>query len=141
MKTLSILAVTLLFTAPAAAQTITGKLVHVRDADTIEIATSRGRVPVRLKGVDAPELDERGGRAGLTWMRNTFGGQILTCELNDDRTGDRWVGICWDLEGNDLGATVIAAGNARDCPRYSGGRYRQFETAASRAIPSKRYCR
>lgn len=127
--------------APAAATEISGKLVHVRDADTIEVATSRGRLAIRLNGVDAPELNERGGRAGREWMRRAFGGQPLTCRLNGDRTYDRWVGVCWNREGYDLGASVIAAGHARDCPRYSGGRYRKFETAASRSIPSKPYCR
>ncbi len=131
----------LAFAGSAGAQTIDGKLVHVRDADTIEVATSRGRIAIRLNGVDAPELDERGGRAGREWMRRAFGGQRLTCQLNGDRTYDRWVGVCQDREGHDLGASVIAAGHARDCPRFSGGRYRKYETKASRSIPSKPYCR
>lgn len=141
MKRFVFAALVAVSTSAAAATEISGKLVHVRDADTIEIATSRGRIAIRLNGVDAPELDERGGRAGRTWMRRTFGGQRLTCQLNGDRTHDRWVGVCWDREGHDLGASVIAAGHARDCPRFSGGRYRKFETAASRAIPSKSYCK
>lgn len=136
-----LVAATILAATPAAATEITGKLVHVRDADTIEIATSRGRIAIRLNGVDAPELDERGGRAGRDWMRRAFGDQRLTCYLDGDRTYDRWVGVCWDREGHDLGASVIAAGHARDCPRFSGGRYTKFETSASRSIPSKPYCR
>ena len=123
------------------AQTIEGKLAHVRDADTIELATSRGRIAIRLNGVDAPELDERGGRAGKRWMARAYGGQPLRCVLNGDKTYDRWVGVCYDRNGTDIGAATIAAGHARDCPRFSGGRYRQFETEASRSIPSKPYCR
>lgn len=123
------------------AQTVSGKLVHVRDADTIEIATSRGRIAIRLNGVDVPELDERGGRAGKTWMQRNYHGKPLTCTLNGDRTHDRWVGICLDQSGTDIGAAVISAGYARDCPRFSGGRYRTYETAASRALPKKNYCK
>lgn len=123
------------------AQTTEGRLVHVRDADTIEIATSRGRIAIRLNGVDSPELDERGGIAGREWMQRTYGGTMLTCQLNGDRTYDRWVGVCYGRGGEDIGATVIAAGHGRDCPRYSGGRYRQFETDKSRSIPMKPYCR
>lgn len=126
---------------PASAQTLDGKLVHVRDADTIELATSRGRTPIRLNGVDAPELDERGGRAGKQWMAKAYGGQQLRCVLNGDKTYDRWVGVCYARNGTDIGAAVIASGHARDCPRFSGGRYRKYETKASRAIPSKPYCR
>lgn len=127
--------------AAAAQTTLDGRLVHVRDADTIEVATSRGRIAIRLNGVDAPELNERGGRAGRDWMQRTYGGAPLRCVLNGDRTYDRWVGVCYDRNGTDIGAAVIAAGLARDCPRYSGGRYRPFETDASRTIPSKPYCR
>ena len=138
-----ILATVCAFGAPshALATTLSGELVHVRDADTIEIATSRGRIAVRLNGVDAPELDERGGRAGKRWMQNAYGNALITCEFSGEKTYDRWVGVCWDKDGLDLGAAVIAAGHARDCPRYSGGRYRKFESEASRAIPSKPYCR
>ncbi|WP_371039360.1 thermonuclease family protein [Rhodosalinus sp. FB01] len=125
----------------AAAQTIEGRLVHVRDADTIEIATSRGRIAVRLNGVDSPELDERGGIAGREWMQRTYGGTMLRCQLNGDRTYDRWVGICYGRGGEDIGAAAISAGYGRDCPRFSGGRYRQFETDQSRSIPMKPYCR
>lgn len=127
--------------APGHATTLDGKVVHVRDADTIEIATSRGRIAVRLNGVDAPELNERGGRAGKQWMRNTYGGATVKCQFNGDRTYDRYVAVCFDKDGTDIGAAVIAAGHARDCPRYSGGRYRKYETDASRSIPPKRYCR
>lgn len=126
---------------PAAATTLEGKLVHVRDADTIEIATSRGRIPIRLNGVDAPELNTRGGVAGRDWMMRTYGGDMLRCELSGDKTFDRWVGTCFDRDGVDIGAAVVAAGHARDCPRFSGGRYAQYETAASRSFPLARFCR
>ena len=117
-----------------------GKVVHVRDADTIEIATDRGRIAVRLNGIDAPELDERGGSAAKKWMQRTYGNAVVECRFNGQKTYDRWVAVCFDKSGADIGAAVIAAGHARDCPRFSGGRYRKYETDASRAIPSKPYC-
>ena len=136
-----VLTATCFLAASATATTLEGKVVHVRDADTIEIATSRGRIAVRLNGVDAPELDERGGQAGKRWMRNIYGNAVVTCQFNGARTYDRYVAVCWDKNGTDLGAAVISAGHARDCPRYSGGRYRKYETDASRAIRPKSYCR
>ena len=83
-----------------------GKLSHVQDADTIELATSRCVIAIRLNGVDAPELNEPGRR-----------------------------------DGTDIGAAEIAAGHARDCARFSGGRYKKYEIKASRSIPSKPYCK
>ena len=144
MKLKTIIAAAVLATltvSPSVATTLQGKVVHVRDADTIEIATDRGRFAIRLNGVDAPELDERGGQAAKRWMKRTYGNAVLTCEFNGQKTYDRWVAVCFDKNGTDIGAAVINAGHARDCLRYSGGRYRKYETDASRAIPSKSYCR
>ena len=126
---------------PGHATTLEGKVVRVRDADTIEITTDRGRFTVRLNGVDAPELDEPGGQAGKRWMQRTYRNAIVICTFNGQQSYDRWIAVCFDKNGTDIGAAVINAGHARDCPRYSGGRYRKYETDASRAIPPKRYCR
>jgi endonuclease YncB( thermonuclease family) len=41
----------------------------------------------------------------------------ITCELTGERTDDREVGVCYDSEGKDIGAAIIAAGLARDCAR------------------------
>lgn len=135
------MAATFAASTPASATTLEGKLVHVRDADTIEIATSRGQIAIRLNGVDGPELDTRGGRAGRDWMLRTYGNAILRCELTGAKTYDRWVATCFDKDGMDVGAAVVSAGHARDCPRFSGGRYAQYETEASRSFPLARFCR
>jgi hypothetical protein len=37
-----------------------------------------------------------------------------------------------DLEGVDIAAEMVAGGVARDCPRYSGGRYSEAEGRSGR---------
>lgn len=120
-----------------AGQWLEGTVTHVRDVDTIEVRN----VPIRLNGVDGPELDERGGRAGKTWMQKQVLRQPLRCWLTGKKTYDRWVGTCYDKSGEDIGALAIAAGKARDCPRYSGGKYSEFETADSLRLPQHSYCK
>ncbi|WP_425045276.1 thermonuclease family protein [Primorskyibacter sp. S87] len=102
--------------------------VQVRDADTIVVSGT----PVRLQGVDAPELGTAAGRDARRWMVNYLGGKRVTCDLTGERTHDRFVGVCY-ADGNDIGAAVIAAGHALDCRRYSGGRYRHLETPAAKS--------
>ena len=107
------------------------------DGDTILV----DRVKVRLNGVDAPEMRETGGTAAARFMIGLINGKRIRCALNGDVSHDRVVGIC-RLDGQDIGAAIIRAGLARDCPRYSGGRYERLETPqARRSIPSKRYCK
>lgn len=119
------------------ATTATAGGLQVRDADTIVVDGT----PVRLNGVDAPELGTRSGQDAKRWMVNFLRGKDVECKLNGERTYDRWVGVCY-ADGQDIGAAVIAAGHALDCARYSGGRYRHLETPAAKSrLRRAGYCR
>lgn len=109
----------------------------VRDVDTVVV----DGVPVRLQGVDGPELGTSSGRDAKRWMVNYLRtGTNLRCDLTGERTYDRYVGVCY-LDGKDIGAAAIAAGQALDCARYSDGRYRHLETPAAKSrLKRARYC-
>ena len=131
------IAVTCLASVVDAAQSVSGKVTKVRDADTVVV---KG-VPIRLNGVDAPENGTKAGNEATAAMKRYVRGKTLTCELNGDRTYDRWVGVCFTEDGQDIGAVMIANGFALDCHRYSGGRYRKLEPAGARSrLPQARYC-
>ena len=123
----------ILLTTPATAATrcergpLIGPVTHVRDGDTIEV----GGLPVRLEGLAAPELDEPGGEEATEAMRMLVEGQEVRCELTGERSGDRCIGTCY-LGGTDIAAELVRAGVARDCPRFSRGRYGDEEQQAAR---------
>ena len=121
----------------AIAKEIKGKVTHVRDADTIEV----NNIPIRFDGVDAPDKGQPGFKEGKAWMKRNYAGGLVRCILTGAKTYDRWVGTCYGAKGENISARVIGAGWARDCPRYSGGKYRKYETARSRSVPMKPYCR
>ena len=127
-----------LLSGPAFAdRVIEGRVTVVRDVDTIIVAGT----PVRLNGVDGPEVSNRAGRDARIFMTRLVRGETVTCQLNGERTYDRWVGVCY-LDGQDIGAIAVANGHALDCRRYSGGRYRDLETPAARSrIQRAGYCR
>ena len=115
---------------------LTGMVTHVRDGDTIEV----GKIPIRLNGVSAPELHELLGNESKQFMNNMIVGKHLTCELSGERTYDRYVGTCY-MEEQDIGEILINNGLALDCPRYSNGRYAQFEKKkAQKNIELPTYC-
>lgn len=126
-----------LFALPAFAErTIEGRVTKVRDVDTIVVAGT----PVRLNGVDGPETSTRAGRDARSWMVRLVEGRMVTCQLNGDRTYDRWVGTCF-INGRDIGSLAIEAGQALDCARFSDGRYRHLETTAARSrLKRSSYC-
>lgn len=127
----------LLMSGPALAdRTIEGRVTVVRDVDTIVVAGT----PVRLNGLDGPEVSTRAGREARAFMVRLVRGETVTCQLNGERTYDRWVGVCY-LDGQDLAAIAVANGHALDCRRYSGGRYQDLETPAARSrIRRAGYC-
>lgn len=108
--------------------TLTGTVTKVRDGDTIEV----GKVPIRLSGVSAPEMNEPLGPQSKAFMIDLVMGKHVRCELDGSKTHDRFVGICY-LDEQDIGASLIANGLALDCPRYSGGRYTEYEIARAAA--------
>lgn len=116
---------------------LTGIVTHVRDGDTIEM----GKIAIRLNGVSAPELKEPLEPQSKQFMRSLVDGKNVQCELDGTKTYDRLVGTGY-LEGKDIGISVIKAGLALDCLRFSGGRYANYEikgVAAQVKLP--KYCR
>ena len=117
--------------------TLIGTVTHIRDGDTIEVS----EIPIRLNGVSAPELNEPLGERSKIFMHDLVLGQQVHCELNGEKTYDRFVGTCY-LSGKNIGILVIEAGLALDCPRYSFGRYAVSEIVTAREqikLPS--YCK
>jgi endonuclease YncB( thermonuclease family) len=72
-------------------------------------------------------------------MRRLVEGRVVTCELTGERTHRREVGVCY-RDGQDIGAAVIEAGLARDCPRFSRGRYAELERPMAKGLPLPSYC-
>ncbi|WP_413716993.1 thermonuclease family protein [Silicimonas sp. MF1-12-2] len=109
---------------------------RVIDGDTLWL----GDIKVRLNGIDAPERDQARYRAATRALQGFVAGKTVVCQLNGEKSYDRYIGTCYVGE-YDLAASVIATGNALDCARYSGGRYREFETDdARRYIRQAHYC-
>ena len=126
-----------LFGFLAADTTISGVVTHVRDVDTIEV----DGLAIRLNGLDGPELSEPFGLEARSWLINILENQKVSCSLNGDKTYDRLVGTCFQPNGKDIAEAIVEAGYGRDCPRYSGGKYAEFENETSRAHKAHKYCK
>ena len=67
-------------------------------------------------------------------------GETVVCDLTQERTHGRRVGWCY-RDGQDIAEALIRAGLARDCPRFSDGRYAAVELPAVANLPFPSYCR
>jgi micrococcal nuclease len=114
--------------------------VTVIDADTLKFCDLK----IRLNGISAAE------RGHITYdsckiitKKIIHKSDEISCELTGEKTYDRFVGICKLINNNiiyDLQEKIVESGCARDCERYSDGRYAKFETDKSRNLPLPNYC-
>lgn len=129
----------------AQAQIGVSGVAHVIDGDTIHLTTDEAEkvVKVRLQGVAAPERGHAGGLEATQFVEQLAEGRQVRCKLDGSRSKDRVVGVCFvEVEGvsKEIGAAVIEAGLARDCPRFSGGRYKTLEKPEAAGLPYPSYC-
>jgi endonuclease YncB( thermonuclease family) len=126
-----------------AAERLVGR-TRAEDGDTLRVAG----ITLRLEGVAAPEIahpglgiaEEPGGPEAAAFMAHLVDGKVLVCDLTGRRTHGRPVAVC-RLDGQDVGAAVIAAGLARDCPRFSRGRYAEIERPVAKSLVLPAYCK
>ena len=97
---------------------------HVIDGDTIKI---RG-MKIRLAGVNAPELDKPYGVKSKYEMVKIVKGKTVYVVPDGTTSYDRIVATCYVDGDVDIGAELIRRGLALDIPRFTGGKYTEFET-------------
>jgi micrococcal nuclease len=108
----------------------------VQDGDTIYV----NHQAIRLFGVDAEELSEPNGIRAKLALRALIGEADVRCVLSGERSYSRLIARCY-IGTAELNQSIIAAGWALDCRRYSGGIYRKDEPAGARAkLIQKPYC-
>lgn len=117
--------------APFSPRAVITGVAEVVDGDGV----SFGEVEIRLQGIAAPEDSRKygqpGGAEATANLKRIVEGKIVRCDLDGTVTprSNRPAGICY-LDDQDVGAMQVRQGFARDCPKYSGGRYAADEAAA-----------
>ncbi|MEJ7931601.1 thermonuclease family protein [Ramlibacter sp. AN1015] len=121
--------------AAAAQRVLRGTVSHVTDGDSIWVRPARGGAarPVRLLGIDAPELCQRGGAAAREALaRGVLGRPVLL----HTRGRDAYQRVLAQVgtEGQpDVGAWLVAHGHAWAAARGPASRYAAQERQARAA--------
>ena len=96
---------------------------YVVDGDTIQI----GKVRIRLAGIDAPELEHPWGVKAKWALVGLCKGQSVRAEFEPYLSYNRVVATCYLPDGRGLSAEMVRLGMALDWPKFSGGKYTEFE--------------
>lgn len=95
---------------------VVARIVGVVDGDTVDIASGCRRFRVRLKGVDAPELNTPSGQEAAEWLREFAEGEEVRWQPVGMDVYGRFLGEVALPDGTDLAGELIGGGHA--APRF-----------------------
>lgn len=128
----AILTFTTIFAAVASPEGVLSGVGTAKDGDDVIVEG----IDIRLQGIAAPEDNGRkrepGGPEATANLHRLVDGKQLVCYPDGTKARGRPVATC-TANGKDVGELQVKQGFARDCPRYSGGRYAAAEQRARAA--------
>ncbi len=105
--------------AGAASRELRGKVVKIRDGDSIDVLVGRTPVRVRVFGIDCPERGQPWSARAKSFTADLVGNREVTVRVVDrDRYG-RAVGDVVLADGRHLSHELLRAGLAWHYRRYS----------------------
>jgi endonuclease YncB( thermonuclease family) len=123
--------------SPAPAQDVSGP-ARASDGDTLNLTG----IPIRLHGIDAPELAQSCTRGGVSWacgreaadrLAVLVAGKSVRCEQRDIDDYGRTVATC-RVGGIDLSAAMVDAGLAIALPHFTTAYVANEERARERRL-------
>ena len=134
---ITILSIIILILPATTGEILRGRILWVHDGDTVTFNASNGIwFKVRLWGVDAPELDQPGGRDSMMALIRLVGRKQVTVDIKDrDRYG-RLVGVII-YRKKDINLEMIRLGQAWYYKQYAP-KQKSYAEAEAEAREKKR---
>lgn len=109
---------------------LTGKVVGVKDGDTIVLLSGTNQYTVRLNGIDAPEKKQAFGQRSKEALSSLIFGKQVTVQVTGTDRYSRNLGTVY-LSGTDINKKMIESGFAWHYKQYDQTpSYSQAEIAA-----------
>ncbi|WP_309564948.1 thermonuclease family protein [Methylobacillus flagellatus] len=93
------------------AETLTGKVIHIADGDTLTIMVNNTQHKIRLLGIDAPEKNQAYGKQSRVALNRAINGKQVTVDWNKRDDYGRIVGKVV-YNGQDINLQQIQKGMA-----------------------------
>lgn len=116
------------------AQELSGFVTNVSDGDTISVKAGGAYCRVRLKGIDAPESDQKFGDEAASYLKSLVGGKVVRIEYSETDRYGRLIGTVY-LQGMDINLLMIRSGFAWHYKQYDDTQsYADAEIEARAAV-------
>jgi endonuclease YncB( thermonuclease family) len=104
-------------------------VLAIDDGDSVVVKTTTEQVPVRVDGVDAPEMAQPGGPEAKAFLSSLLLGKTVTVRVKNHRERSARL----EVDGADVSATLIRSGMAWHCPRFTNDTVLTSAEAEARA--------
>jgi micrococcal nuclease len=111
--------------ADAPLPVLSGKVIKVIDADTIDVQLTSGPIRIRFHGIDAPERNQPWGKEATAALKKRVMGKEVDVEPFEQDRYERMVGIVY-LGDVNINAELVQEGHA--------WAYRQYMRKADRKL-------
>jgi endonuclease YncB( thermonuclease family) len=118
-KLLPAIIINLFITASFHSKEITGKVIAIKDGDTIEILVNNRPVRIRLYGIDCPEKTQAFGQRAKQFTSDLVFGKVVYVKIKDTDRYGRSVGEVFLSNGSTLNYELVKAGLAWWYRQYS----------------------
>ena len=99
---------------------LTGKVISIKDGDTIAILYNNKTLTIRLAHIDCPEKKQPYGKAAKQFMSDKCFGQTVTIQHhNEYDRSKRLIGEVITASGENLNKALVKAGLAWHYKKYS----------------------
>jgi len=140
---LPILLVLVLLTWPGAAEEFTGRVVAIRDGETIKVLRDGHAAVVRLRGIDAPEMSQAYGQRAKDYLSGLVFGTTVTVRVAQRDRHGRMLADVLLPDGCNAKQELVRSGFAWWFRRYSSdsrlGRLEAEAREARRGLWVDRY--
>ncbi|HEX4875610.1 MAG TPA: thermonuclease family protein [Chitinophagaceae bacterium] len=114
------------------ADTLSGKVINIKDGDTLDILYNNKKLTIRLAHIDCPEKKQPYGQAAKQFISGKCFGQTVTIQhRNEYDRSKRLIGEVISASGENLNKALVKAGLAWHFKKYSTDQvYAALEQAA-----------
>jgi len=120
------------------AESVTAKVVSIKDGDTIVVVRNQEQITVRLAGIDCPETGQAfGTKAKQTASDLCFGKKVTLKETGKDRYGRTLAHVILP-DGSELNRQLVRQGFAWWYRKYSADLIHQ--TRFLKCVPCDEWC-
>jgi len=92
------------------------EVIKVIDGDTVDVRWEREEFPIRMVGIDAPEMNEKGGKESQSWLEGRILHEMVEIQTDKRNLVDKWGRLLGKIYSRGLNMSQAAIWSNKAVP-------------------------